>query len=80
MIEGEQKKKEMMAAYKRLFRSDDGKAVMEDLERACNYHYSSVAFSAPNSLQTFFNEGKRHVVLRIKNILSTPDEQGGENA
>jgi len=51
--------------YQNVFGSDGGKKVLEDLERICGYKDSSVNEANPNSLQTFFAEGKRRVYLRI---------------
>ena len=55
-------------AYKRLFMSADGKKVMKDLELFCNFRNSSVCEQQPNAMQTMFNEGKRRVILRIKQM------------
>ncbi len=64
-IENEKKQQERIAAYKRLFQTDDGKTVLEDLENYCGFRRPSVSEQSPDALQTHFNEGKRRVYLRI---------------
>lgn len=51
--------------YQQVFESDAGKKVLADLEIFCNQTRSSVCEQNPNALQTFFEEGKRRVFLRI---------------
>lgn len=65
--ENEKKRVELAHAYRRLFDTDDGKAVLEDLRKVCGQDISSVSFPAPDAYQTFFAEGKRFVFLRIQN-------------
>jgi len=67
--ENERKREELAQAYKRLFMTDDGKIVKEDLEKFCGFHTTSVCEHHPNALQTFFAEGKRRVILRIQGFL-----------
>lgn len=69
-VESEKKKKELAQAYKRLFRTDDGKIVKEDLERFCGFNNISVSEQDPNAYQTFFAEGKRRVYLRIIGMIN----------
>jgi len=65
LAENEKKRQELAQAYKRLFQTDDGKTVQEDLEKFCGFRKPSVSEQRPNALQTHFNEGKRRVYLRI---------------
>lgn len=51
--------------YQKVFESDAGKKVLEDLKLFCNFENSSVCEQNPNPMQTFYNEGKRRVFLRI---------------
>lgn len=53
-------------AYQRLFDSEDGKVVLNDLMRSC-YFYRTTAEASPH--ETYFNEGQRAVVLRILETL-----------
>lgn len=72
-IENEKKRAELTNAYKRLFTSDDGKKVCEDLERFCGQNRTSVCEQSPDAYQTMFQEGKRRVFLRIKAMLEKKD-------
>lgn len=63
--ENEKKCQELKQAYRRLYQSDDGKIVYEDLEKFCGFNNTSVSERDPNAYQTFFVEGKRRVFLRI---------------
>ena len=67
--ENEKKRKELAQAYKRLFQTDDGKIILEDLRSFCGQNRSSICSSSPNPYQTFECEGKRRVFLRIDNFL-----------
>ena len=55
--------------YQTVFGSDMGKQVLADLELFCGQYASSVNEQHPNELNTFFNEGKRRVYLRILSML-----------
>jgi hypothetical protein len=73
MIEGELRQKRieeelnnLAGAYRRVFNTEDGKKVLESLGKFCNNDNTSVCEQNPNALQTFFNEGKRRVFLRIQ--------------
>jgi hypothetical protein len=52
--------------YQRVFKSDDGEKLLEDLEKRCNVHATSFS---PDSHETAFREGQRSVVLFIKSTL-----------
>jgi hypothetical protein len=60
-------------AYRKLFDTPDGKKVLSDLEDFGFYHDST--FSGDVS-HIAFNEGRRSVVLHIRNMMNTdPKEQ-----
>lgn len=59
--------KQLKAAYKFVFDTDDGRRVLADLRRRCHAHTST--FST-NANETFFNEGQRQVVLFIEDMLA----------
>lgn len=70
MAENEKEREELAQAYKRLFMTDDGKTVYEDLGKFCNGDKTCVCERAPNSLQTHYESGKRRVYLRINSMIS----------
>ena len=65
---------ELTKTYQRVFKSDDGKTVLEDLEKRCNVHNTSFS-NDPH--ETSYREGQRQVVLFIKSI--TNKNPKGEN-
>ncbi len=75
-LENEKKRIEIVQAYKRLFMTDDGKKVLTDLEKFCGFNATSVSERCPNTLQTFFAEGKRRVYLRINSFLKDKEDDG----
>ena len=74
-IENEKKQNELKYAYGRLFKTDDGKIVKEDLERYCGFLNTSVSQQSPDAYQTFFNEGKRRVYLRIIGMIKVKENE-----
>ena len=59
-------------AYRRLFATEDGKVVLADLMRSCNF--MDTTFGA-DSHDTYYNEGKRSVLLAImKTANMSPEE------
>jgi hypothetical protein len=54
--------KELKATYKSVFQSDDGKQVLEDMEKRFGLWRTSYV---PDSDETAFREGQRDVVLFI---------------
>lgn len=65
------KGKRTIKAYQRLFATDDGKIVLQDLMQSC--HMLSQNFgSDPN--EAMYSEGERAVVLRILRTLNTDAE------
>lgn len=63
-----ERKEAIIRAYKRLFDSDDGKVVLQDLAKSCNFSLSS--FDS-DPYRTAYNEGVRSVILRLFDILDT---------
>jgi hypothetical protein len=63
----EAERKSLKLAYDRVFRTEDGKKVLEDLKKFCGYDQTSICEATWNPYQTFFAEGKRRVYLRILN-------------
>ena len=64
-LEAQKEMQQLKQAYYRLFNTDDGKRVLQDLGKFCGYNNTSVCEHAPDALQTMFTEGKRRVFLRI---------------
>tara|TARA_R110002012_G_scaffold38662_1_gene107383 strand:+ start:300 stop:527 length:228 start_codon:yes stop_codon:yes gene_type:complete len=60
--------KELIKNYKSVFGSDDGKVVMDDLEKRCFYNTSTYNSKEPN--ETAFFEGQRTVLLFIKGMIN----------
>lgn len=58
---------QMVLAYKRLFGSEDGKAVLEDMERQFGYHASTVANY--NAHATYHKEGMKEPLRHIHYML-----------
>ena len=59
-------------AYKQVFESDNGKKVLEDLEKRCSYH--TTTHIKGDSHESAFLEGTRSVILFIKNMLNKKGE------
>ena len=66
--ENEKKRQELAQAYKRLFQTDDGKIVLEDLEKFCGFLKTSTNVEW-NPYYVMFAEGKRRVYLRIHSMI-----------
>tara|TARA_R110000822_G_scaffold23884_2_gene73303 strand:+ start:1909 stop:2136 length:228 start_codon:yes stop_codon:yes gene_type:complete len=62
--------------YKIVFGSDEGKSVLEDLERRCFYNVTT--FSKGDTNETAFFEGQRTVLLFIKGMLNKKIEKEKE--
>ena len=65
--------KQLVIAYKQVFNSDNGKNVLEDLERRCSYH--TTTHIKGDSHESAFLEGTRSVILFIKNMLNKKHEE-----
>ena len=67
----EKKVKQLREDYKTVFGSDDGKMVMDDLEKRCFYNVTT--FSKADNETAFF-EGQRTVLLFIKSMINHKEE------
>lgn len=67
--ENEKKRRELKRAYRRLFMTDDGKMVREDLESFCGFLKTSTNVEW-NPYYVMFAEGKRRVYLRIHSMIA----------
>jgi len=65
--------KQLHIAYKQVFNSDNGKKVMEDLEKRCSYHMTT--HIKGDSHESAYLEGARSVVLFVKNMLTKKLEE-----
>ena len=54
--------------YKIIFNTDEGKRVLNDLEKRCHEFVST--FSKDNSYETAFLEGQRSVLIFIKAMIN----------
>ena len=61
---------DLLAAYRLIFGSNDGQAVMDDLR--ARFHMSSPTFVAGDPHESAFLEGQRSVVLTIERMIN-PD-------
>ena len=66
-----QKIKDLIKQYKTIFGSDDGKMVMDDLEKRCFYNVTT--FSKGDNETAFF-EGQRNVLLFLKSMINHKEE------
>ena len=58
---------ELHQAYLNVFKTESGKKILKDLERSCFVNSSSMSDSN-DPYRLAFNEGKRSIYLRIKNL------------
>ena len=63
--------KQLREIYKIVFGSDQGKRVMEDLEKRC--HFWSTTNIKGDSHESAYMEGQRSVLLFIKSMLQKKD-------
>jgi len=59
--------KKLKEFYKKIFKSDEGILVMEDLEKRC--HFMSTTNVKGDSHESAYMEGQRSVLLFIKSML-----------
>jgi len=59
--------KKLKEFYKKIFKSDEGILVMEDLEKRC--HFMSTTNIKGDSHESAYMEGQRSVLLFIKSML-----------
>jgi len=64
--------KKLKEVYKIVFGSDQGKVVMEDLEKRC--HFMSTTNVKGDSHESAYMEGQRSVLLFIKSMLQKENE------
>ena len=64
--------KELIKQYKTVFGSNDGKMVMNDLEKRCFYNVTT--FSKGDTNETSFYEGQRNVLLFVKSMINHKEE------
>ena len=64
--------KDLIKQYKTVFGSNDGKMVMNDLEKRCFYNVTT--FSKGDTNETSFYEGHRNVLLFIKSMIKHKEE------
>lgn len=56
---------EIDTVYKRLFATDDGKRVLNDLRSFCHDNSTTVSVQGQQPFDVFLREGRRQVYLRI---------------
>ena len=59
---------ELIKSYKIVFKSDEGKKVIEDLEKRC--HEFVTTHDKNNSHETAFLEGQRSVLIFMKGMIN----------
>ena len=59
---------ELIKSYKIVFKSDEGKKVIEDLEKRC--HEFVTTHDKKNSHETAFLEGQRSVLIFMKSMIN----------
>ena len=72
------KTKQMKAtiqAYKRVFDSEDGKLILNDLMKSCHFMQSTYD---KDPYETHFNEGARSVIVRILKTQNTSMDKVNE--
>lgn len=62
-----EKLESLLGAYRLVFNTDEGKVVLEDLER--RFHLSASTFERGDPHYSAFLEGQRSVVLTIKKMM-----------
>ena len=65
---------ELKEKYKFVFNTDEGKAILNDLEKRCHYH--STTNVKGDSHESAYLEGQRSVLLFIKSMLQKENEKG----
>ena len=63
---------ELKEKYKFVFNTDEGKAILNDLEKRCHYH--STTNVKGDSHESAYLEGQRSVLLFIKSMLRKENE------
>jgi len=66
-------RKQQILDYQRAFSSEEGQKVLEDLSRVC--YEKRTTFWGDNERMSAFTEGKRWVMLHIRELIAAnPDE------
>ena len=65
--------KDRIETYKRLFATDDGKQVLEDLK--ARFHIETMTFVENNRALSFVHEGQRSVVLYVLHLIKEEKQQ-----
>lgn len=73
--ENEKYRKELASAYKRLFKTNDGKIILKDLTSFCGFLKTSTNVEF-NPYYVMFAEGKRRVYLRIHSMITKENKNG----
>lgn len=68
LFKREKRVADTIAAYQKLFNSDEGKIVLLDLIKSCNVLNTTYS---TDSHETAYREGERSVVLRILKTINT---------
>lgn len=72
MLNKFKEKRDLIVKYKRLFHTDDGRAVLHDLMKSCHVMTSTLE---KDPVLMAHNEGARSIVLRILRTIQTDPEQ-----
>lgn len=64
---------ELKLAYRRTFNTDDGRKVMDDLQK--RFSFGATTFVSGDPYTSAFNEGQRAAVLLIARMLSEEKER-----
>jgi 2-keto-3-deoxy-L-rhamnonate aldolase RhmA len=62
------KDEERIGSYNRVFGTDEGKMVLDDIMRICGV--DTISADLGNQNITYYNEGARAVGIKIKNIIN----------
>jgi len=74
MAEAREKVAQTLGDFHRTFDTDSGRKVLEYLSWKCMEGQTTAALSPESVEKTYFNEGKRAVILMIRDILNTKME------
>lgn len=72
MISNSERIANKLAIYKRLFETEDGQFVLDDIKANCFINKTTYAGGDPNI--TFINEGKRLEALRIMRLIELAEK------
>jgi len=67
MVDPIKEQEKLKQMYTDIFSSESGKKVLQDLEKRCNYHWTSYVAGDANA--TTFEEGKRATILHIHQMI-----------